>query len=156
MALLCLSTSSSSGQMATEPKPVHVEACASRARLHPGQSFQVVITATIKQGFHINSNKPTDEFLIPTVVSLDQTKGIVFDSVRYPEPQFKVFSYLTGKRPVYEGKISIVAQGKVLEGISPGDIKLSGSLRYQACDDRRCFVPDTVRFEVSLKIVETN
>ncbi len=116
----------------------------------------MAITATIKQGFHINSHKPTDEFLMPTVVSFDETKEIVFSPMRYPEPQLKVFSFSTSKLSVYEGKISIFARGKLLEGISLGDIKVSGSLRYQACDDQRCFAPNTVRFEVPLKIVETS
>jgi len=36
-----------------------------------GDDVRGVITATIEQGWHVNSNKPTEEFAIPTVLTVD-------------------------------------------------------------------------------------
>ena len=133
---------------------VRVEAYASHARIHPGESFQVAIVIKMKQGFHINSHKPRDKFLLPTVLKFEERKGIVFGPVSYPEPVLKMFSFSTSKLSVFEGKISIFASGKLSEDISMKDVKVSGVLAYQACDDQRCFMPGSVKFEIPLKTVK--
>jgi len=151
---LCLFLPLSSAQAAQDANVVQVEAYSSHWRIHSGETFRVAIVANIEQGFHINSHKPLDEFLVPTVVKFDKRKGIVFGPVSYPEPVFKPFSFSTNKVSVYEGKISICAQGKLAEDISMGDIEVSGKLAYQACDDQRCFMPNSVKFEIPLKVVK--
>jgi thiol:disulfide interchange protein DsbD len=152
--LLCLSVSSSSAQVDTVSNVVHVEAYASHECIGPGDSFQVAIIANIKPGFHINSHKPTDEYLMPTVVKFDETEGIIFGPVQYPEPQLIRFSFSTSKLSVYEGKAAIIAQSQLSDDTSPSDVKVSGKLAYQACDDQKCFMPQAVRFEIPLKIVK--
>jgi thiol:disulfide interchange protein DsbD len=151
-----LSVFSSSGQAPKDSNVVQVEAYASHERIHPAESFQIAIVANIKQGFHINSHKPLDEFLMPTVLRLKETRGIAFGSARYPVPKDELFSFSTRHLSVYDGKISIFAEGKLSEDISLGDIKVSGVLAYQACDDHRCFMPESIRFEVPLKVVEAS
>ena len=133
---------------------VRVEAYPSHRRIHPGETFRVAIVTNIKQGFHINSHKPLDRFLMPTVVKFDEREDIVFGPLTYPEAKLKQFSFSTNEVSVYTGKISILAQGKLAEDISPGDIKVSGKLAYQVCDDHKCFMPQAVRFEIPLEIVK--
>ncbi|HID28827.1 MAG TPA: hypothetical protein EYP19_02345, partial [Desulfobacterales bacterium] len=154
IALLCSPLFSSSGQASNDQNVVKVDAYASHEDIHPAESFQIAIVANIKQGFHINSHKPSDEFLIPTVLKLDETRSIAFGPVHYPEPKHALFSFSTNHLSVYDGKISIFCEGKVSEDISLGDTKVSGVLTYQGCDDQRCFMPQSVRFEVPLKIVQ--
>ncbi len=152
--LLSPCLSSSSGHAAKDVNAVHVEAYASHERVHAGESFQAAIVATIKEGFHINSHKPTDEYLMPTVVKFDESEGIIFGPVQYPEPRLKKFSFSTSKLSVYEGKTAIIAQSQLSDDTSPSDVKVSGKLAYQACDDQKCFMPRSVRFEIPLKIVK--
>lgn len=151
---LCFSLPSSSAQAPQGANVVQVEACSSHARIHPGESFQVAIVIKIKQGFHINSHKPRDKFLLPTVVKFEERKGMVFGPVSYPEPQLKMFSFSTSKLSVFEGKISIFASGKLSEDISMKNVKVLGVLAYQACDDQRCFMPWNVKFEIPLMVVK--
>jgi len=152
---LCLSLPLSSAQAPQDANVVQVEACSSHRCIHPGETFQVAIVANIEQGFHINSHKPTDEFLMPTVVKFDERKGIVFGPVSYPKPVLKSFSFFPHKVSVYEGRIMMLTQGKLSEDISVGDVKVSGMLAYQTCNDRSCFIPESVRFEIPLKTVKT-
>ncbi|HUU53083.1 MAG TPA: protein-disulfide reductase DsbD domain-containing protein [Candidatus Bathyarchaeia archaeon] len=154
--LLCLSVFPSSGQAPKDTNLVHVEAYASHKRVNSGKSFHITIVANIKQGFHINSHKPLDEFLLPTLLRLNETRGIAFGSVCYPKPKQVLFSFSPNHLSVYDGKISIFAEGKVSKDISPGDIKVSGVFTYQACDDQMCFMPESVCFEVPLKIVKAD
>ena len=152
--LLSPCLSSSSGHAAKDVNAVHVEAYASHECVHAGESFQVSIVATIKQGLHINSHKPTDEFLIPTVVKFDQRKDIALGPVAYPEPELKSFPFSADKIAVYEGRIMMLAKGELSKDVSLGDVKISGRLTYQACDGQRCFMPESVKFEIPLKAVK--
>ena len=133
---------------------VHVDAYASHEQIHPGEAFQVAIVATIDSGFHINSNSPIDPYLIPTAVKFDETDDVAFSPVSYPLPEHKSFSFSTHKAAVYTGKVSIFSGGRLSEDVSLGNIRLSGGLTYQGCDDRSCFMPRALRFEIPLKVVE--
>lgn len=154
-SLLSLSVCLSSARPDTASAIVRVETYASHERIRPGESFQLAVIATIKEGFHINSHKPMDRFLMPTTVKFEQRKGIVFSPVSYPEPDLKSFSFSTNKLAVYEGRIVTLARGKLSEDISAGDVKISGVLAYQVCDDQSCFMPEVVKFEIPLKVVKT-
>lgn len=133
---------------------VKVQAYASHERIHPGDAFQVAIAVKIKPGFHINSHQPSHEFLIPTVAKLDKRKDLAFSPMSYPLAEQKSFSFSTDKIPVYSGDIVILSQGRLLAGVSPGDLRLSGALAYQPCDDQSCFMPQSVKFEIPLKVVK--
>jgi thiol:disulfide interchange protein DsbD len=152
--LLGLFVSPSIGQSPKDVDIVKVEAYASHERIHPGEFFQVAIAVKIKPGFHINSHQPTNEFLIPTVVEFDERKDITFSPMSYPLPEEKSFSFSTSKMPVYAGDISIFSQGRVSDDMAPGDVQLLGTLAYQACDDRSCFMPRSAKFEIPLKVVK--
>jgi len=133
---------------------VNVQAYASHERIRPGGSFQVAFAVKIKPGFHINSHQTTDKFLIPTVVKFDKKEGIAFSPMSYPLPEQKSFSFSTSKMPVYSGDILIFSQGQLSKDISPGDMRVSGLLAYQACNDQSCFMPSSVKFEIPLKVVK--
>ena len=132
---------------------MQVEAYASHSRIHPGESFQVAVVATIKEGYHINGHKPLDRFLMPTLVTFDEREEIVFGPVAYPQPKLKTFSFSTNKVSAYEGKIAIFAQAEIGKDVTVENMRVSGAFAYQACNERSCFMPKTVRFEIPLEIV---
>jgi thiol:disulfide interchange protein DsbD len=142
------------GQDVENSDIVKVESYASHKRIHPGESFQVAIAVRIKPGFHINGHEPTDAFLVPTVVQFDKREGIAFSPASYPPPEQKSFSFSTRKMPAYSGDIKIFSRGRVSDDMAPGDVQISGTLAYQACDDRSCFMPASVAFQIPLKIVK--
>ena len=154
--LLGLPATSSTKQNPKDSEIVQVEVHSSHESIHPEGSFRIAIIADIKPGFHINSHNPTDQFLVPTVVRFDEKEGITFSPVSYPVPELKSFSFSTSKASVYEGKISIFSQGGLSNDIPPGDVKVSGILAYQACNDQTCFMPMSVGFEIPLKVVNTD
>ena len=43
------------------------------------------IALQVNKGFHVNSNKPNDELLLPTVVHLNPPQGIMIVNIQYPE-----------------------------------------------------------------------
>jgi DsbC/DsbD-like thiol-disulfide interchange protein len=56
-----------------------------RARLTV-RAGEAVVEATIAPGWHVNSNRPRDAFLIPTTVTFTPPAGLRVSEVTYPAP----------------------------------------------------------------------
>ncbi|MEO8036799.1 MAG: cytochrome c biogenesis protein CcdA, partial [Acidobacteriota bacterium] len=112
-----------------------------------GDDVHGVIVAKIAEGWHVNSAKPLDDFVIPTKLSFENA-GVV--SADYPPHELKSFTFTNGsKLAVYEGTISIPFTAK----LQPGVKALAASVRYQSCNDRLCLPPKTAKAEISLTLV---
>ena len=93
-----------------------------------------VVTATIENGWHINSNKPLDDFVIPTKLSFDGTELV---SAEYPPHTVRTFTFSGGQKlAVFEGTIRIPFTAKLQSGDT-----IKGKLHYQACNDNVCLPP---------------
>ncbi|MGA8030490.1 MAG: protein-disulfide reductase DsbD domain-containing protein [Bryobacteraceae bacterium] len=112
------------------------------------------VTATLKvsvmPGFHVNSDKPKDEFLIPLKLTWSggplQTK-----SISYPKPEeIKVGADML---TVFTGTFDLKTEFEAPEQASAGMATMTGKLRYQACNSEMCFRPATaeVRLPVSIE-----
>jgi thiol:disulfide interchange protein DsbD len=56
---------------------------------------------------------------------------------------------------LYTGRAIIFGEGRVSANAKPGPVKIEGSVRYQACDDRVCLAPRTVPVSLSTEIVSS-
>ena len=149
----CSGQNAESSQEHQESDWLTVKAHISHETIHPGKSFHIALEAAIKKGLHIHSHDPGDEFLVPTIVEFGKTDGITYSPVSYPNAVFRSFAFSKRKLSVYEGKTVFFAQGTVSEEMPETTATVSGTLSYQACDDRACFMPTSVRFEAPLEIV---
>jgi hypothetical protein len=62
---------------------VEIETALSVDTVHPGSSFQVAVIAEVKEGWHVNANPPSLEYLIPTEFkSWMSTKGVSSSAFR--------------------------------------------------------------------------
>ncbi len=114
-----------------------------------GDDVHGTIRATIAPGWHINSAKPLDTFVIPTKLSLDPASAQLV-SAEYPQHVVRTFTFSgDGKLAVYEGTISIPFVAKLTAGAST----LRASLHYQACNDSVCLPPKDVAADIALTIV---
>ncbi|MGH7486189.1 MAG: protein-disulfide reductase DsbD domain-containing protein, partial [bacterium] len=55
--------------------------------------------------------------------------------------------------PAYEGEIHLV-RTVTLDKAASGTLTLEGSLRYQACDDRLCYVPETLALKWVIPVAQ--
>ena len=102
------------------------------------------LTATLASGWHVNSHKPSEEYLIATVAHLDAQPGVTFGEPAYPEGVAKKFSFSETALSVYETSFTI--QVPVLWGANKPPSAISGKLDYQACNDKSCLAPASVAF----------
>ena len=117
-----------------------------------GKSAPVTLNFRVNQGFHINSNKPNSEILIPTELKLDPPSQLMVANVTYPPGEMLSIPIVNEKISVYSGDFQIGARVLAVRAISPGTYRVRGTLRFQACNDRQCFPPRTtpVHFDVHI------
>jgi DsbC/DsbD-like thiol-disulfide interchange protein len=112
-----------------------------------GKSAAVALHFRIRQGLHINSHAPKDEFLIPTVLSIPEASGVRLESATYPSgTEFALPVEPGTKLIVYTGEFAI--QTKIVA--QPGDHMVEAKLRYQACDDNACLPPKTITVPIDV------
>ena len=110
-----------------------------------GASVPVQFQFRVAPGYHINSNKPKSELLIPTVVSLDVPTNISVAKVTYPAGEDLAFPFSPDEKlSVYTGDFTVKALVHAATATSKGTYRVHGNLRYQACDNRACYPPTNV------------
>ena len=116
-------------------------------RLTSGEDIAVPLTLRVRPGYHINSNRPSEDYLIPTKLSWEAVP-FRLKAVDYPAGEEVTYSFSAKPLSVYSGKIRIVSTFAAPESFPEGMESLTGSLRYQACNDKACFPPQTVKVKV--------
>jgi thiol:disulfide interchange protein DsbD len=110
-----------------------------------GDEVEGTIVATIAAGWHVNSNTPSEEFAIPTVLEIDPATAELIGQPGYPQHAMKAFEFTGGKElAVYDGTFPIAFRAK----LKPGATKIGATLRYQACSDRVCLPPKRATVEI--------
>ncbi len=108
----------------------------------------------VPRGYHINSNLPKSEFLIPTALKMDLPTDIILGKIAYPAGDDLSFPFSPDEKlNVYTGDFTIAVAVHPLLSVTPGKYVMHGVLRYQACDTSACYPPKTVRVEFDVKVV---
>jgi hypothetical protein len=116
-----------------------------------GAQTEIPVRFTIRPGHHINSNQPAEDYLIPTVLSW--TPGpLEAKGVAYPKPESVKYEFSEKPLLVWSGTITVMTKFAAAAGAPPGTVKLSGRLRYQACNDKACFPPKTLEVTVPVTV----
>jgi len=118
-----------------------------------GQTAQLSVRVKIKKGFHIQANPAADEFLIPATLTVQSNKGSVPGNPVYPPGRPYRLKGSQEDLLTYEDEVMIRLPVKVLDSSPLGNTNLTGGLRFQPCDDRRCFFPRSVPVMIPVKIV---
>ena len=120
-----------------------------------GQSGTVDLRFHVATGYHVNSNKPSEEFMIPTALHLEATTDIVLGKIDYPEGKDLSFEFAPDQKlNVYTGNFTVGVLVRPLHTVSPGKYAMRGSLKYQACDDRACYPPKNLPVQFEVKVAK--
>ena len=128
------------------PKPeevVQVRVEPARVEARAGGQATFTLVATIREGFHVNSHQPLQEYLIPTRVELLTTELFVLEKVDYPKAKLKSFGFSPDdKLSVYDGTLRLPVALRVKGGArvgGPHTVRVA--FHYQACNDEICLRP---------------
>jgi DsbC/DsbD-like thiol-disulfide interchange protein len=117
--------------------------------LEAGKTAEGSIVVRIRPGYHINSNKPGEEYLIPTKLTWN-TAGLEAE-VTYPESELFVSQFSDEALLVYSGEVEFKTKFKASANLPAGLAEVAGTLRYQACTEKACLAPMSVDVIIPLR-----
>lgn len=106
-----------------------------------GRIVQAAVVIDIPSGYHINSSKPLESFLIPTSLKVEASGGVRAGAVMYPRAALRKFKFSQKQLSVYENKVILRFNVTVPANYSGGSVDLKAHLRLQSCNDEVCFPP---------------
>ncbi len=104
-------------------------------------NFTVFININIKDGWHINSNKPFDDYLSPTSVKLKDSSGIRILSIIYPQELISKLQFSDSELSLYEGNVSIKINIEADDSSLKSKKNVEFELQYQSCNNQTCLFP---------------
>ena len=110
--------------------------------------MQAKIPLLVDAGYHVNSNTPSEEYLIPLKLTWKSTGALEGGAISYPKPTMEKYEFSAKPLSVFTGSLDLTANFKVKADAPAGPGAAAGQLRYQACNNNACFPPKTI--EVTL------
>lgn len=142
------------GQFGSDLNLVKIDVYKSFDKIHSGSEMKIAVKTTVEDTWHINSNKPNDEFLIPTELEIKSDNNFELKTVSYPKHKEMDFGFSDKPVAVYEHEFFIGAVISVPADLAPGSYSLNVVLQYQACNDASCMPPSSVDTLLVIEIVD--
>jgi hypothetical protein len=113
-------------------------------------AVQAKIPVSVREGYHVNSNTPSDEYLVPLKLTWTSTGALEAGTVTYPKSSME--TYIDKPISVFTGNFDLVANFKVAPNAPAGPGVASGKLSYQACNSKACFPPKKIDVTIPYQI----
>ena len=157
LALAALSILPVGSKSAPAPEPnISVVGYFAADKAQRGRTIRVGVVIDIPAGYHINSNRPLENYLIATQLKIEAPGGVRVGPIGYPRPLLRSFSFSKKKLSVYEGQTILRFNVTVPANYSDGEARLKGRLRLQSCNDEVCFPPKNQEINLKIDVVGAN
>ena len=117
------------------------------------QRVDVVVRLELPEGQHAYG-EPAPPGYVPTSVRVSGPEELIVDEATFPPTRPLLVEALNEELYVFEGDIEIrVPVSYPVADARAGDVlPLDVEVRYQACDERQCFIPTTERLRLEAPI----
>jgi hypothetical protein len=122
-------------------------------KIKKGAAVEVGVIVVVDDGYHINSNRPAEDFLIPTALKFERLAGITPSRVVYPKAKIQKFEFSEKPMSVYDGQVVIKFTARALPSIGAGAHTLKAKLTVQACNDQQCLRPQTLGLDIPIEVM---
>jgi len=145
-----------------ETNELMLEYTANQATVKPGNHITLILDIYLKKNMHIYA--PGVEGYIPITWELNQTDLYRGGPAEFPKAEILELVAIGEKVPVYRKSFRVlqdveIAEKSILDkGL--GDVSkrpelvIEGTLEYQACDDKICYVPNKLKLKFVFNVEE--
>lgn len=141
----------------TETQHLRLSASASADHARPGQRIALSLDIELKPGMHVYA--PGVEGYIGIDWNMKSSQAVTVHPVQFPPSKQINLPAIGESVAAYEGRFRLVrditiADQKIVKPLlgSNGELQIEGEFRYQACDDRICYVPKTVPLRWTIRV----
>lgn len=117
-----------------------------------GESARLLVELAIEDGWHVNANPATFDYLIPTAASAEVPDGWPAAESEYPPGVMRTFAFADQPLSVYEGTATLALRTAVPADAAAGAVEIPVTVTYQACDHKRCLPPITKTYRQTLTV----
>ena len=125
----------------------------------PGSLITLVTEVRLPRDTHVYA--PGTKGYKPIELVIDPLPNLEFRPAVYPQSKILFMPAIQERVPVFEGKfrirqdvnVSSVAEFSGSLGTAGKTLTIHGTLHYQACDNKTCFLPNTVPVEWQLHVL---
>lgn len=140
----------------TETNHLRITTAASNSIARPSLRIALSLEIELKPGMHVYA--PGVQDYVPIAWKIAEGAPVAKQHpLEYPPSELLRLEAIGETVPVYRGHVRLLreitfAQEGILKPLSTaGDLVVKGSFRYQACDDRKCYIPQDVPVEWRFK-----
>lgn len=134
------------------PDAVRVETAVGQSGARPGEPLDVAVVLRMGEGWHVNSDAPHEDWLIPTDVTVDASEAYTVRDIVYPKAHDLDLSFSDTPMSVLEGEAPIGIRLDIAPAAT-GMVDVSGTLTYQACNDETCLAPESMPFTIRATVL---
>jgi thioredoxin:protein disulfide reductase len=135
---------------------VAVRAIAPPDPLKAGKTGIVTIELAIPSPYHINSNTPLQDYLIPTELEFEPQSHVIFGRAVFPPASVKKLKVSDSPMALFEGTVNVTAQITPDMSLAGSEITINGKVHSQACNDVICLRPVWQSFSLTLPVVSSS
>jgi DsbC/DsbD-like thiol-disulfide interchange protein len=129
------------------PKHLALTTTSSAASAAAGSEISLYVDVTPNPGIHVYA--PGAKDFLPIALKLDGASGVTPGGLKYPKSQ--TLDFEGQKIPVFDKPFRLAQRITLDRSLKKGEkITVTGTVNYQACDDKVCFIP--AKAPVSWKI----
>ncbi len=148
-----LGASTATAQFGNVPPPEKlVTFTSSPIAARAGETAKATLTLQIAEGWHINANPATPEFMVPTEVDLPPGAGITAGTPVYPLPQKLKLGFEESELSVWDERVTIQVPLAVARDAMNGRRAVVGKIKFQACNDQLCLAPASITFALDVTV----
>jgi hypothetical protein len=112
----------------------------------------LTVDLQLKPGWHVNAERPLQDYLVPTSVRLAGGEhGWRIERTAYPVPRAVRLGFQPETLALYEGAVGIEALLQRMDGPREPLPWLPVEVRLQACSDAICLAPETLTLRVPVE-----
>jgi Disulphide bond corrector protein DsbC len=114
------------------------------------KTYELHITATMQSGWHLYSQtQPEDAIAEPTKITFNKNPLLILDGKIKEEGKMEKFhdAKLDLSANQYSSKVEFVQTIKLK---ASAKTNVSGTVRFQTCNDEKCLPPKNVTFSIAL------
>lgn len=137
------------------PTDVLVDVTVGEDPIAVGVIHDLVVRFAVPEGLHLYGD-PVPHAMVSTGVDFDEDEGLVVRPAEFPATTEHTLAGTGEVLHIFEGdvtiRIPITHNGRSLQWRDDGSayIAVAGTVRWQACDDDVCHLPQTHRFELEV------
>lgn len=129
-----------------------VSTSASATTVKPGAKAVLFVDVSPNPGIHVYA--PGAKGYLPIALTLEAPSGVKVGRLAYPKSEIYFFVELNERMPVYQKPFRLSQDVVIAPASKAGTtVTVTGTVKYQACDDKVCFAPVSVPVAWSLNVI---